>query len=41
MASDRDVVRDGLTRRALILGASSVLVPEATLAALAPTPSAS
>ena len=41
MASDRDVVRDGLTRRALILGASSVLVPEAALAALAPTPSAS
>ena len=38
MASDRDVARDGLTRRALILAASSVLVPGA---ALAPTPRAS
>lgn len=41
MASDRNVARDGLTRRALILAASSVLVPGAALAALAPTPRAS
>ena len=41
MASDRDVARDGLTRRALILAASSVLMPGVALAALATTPSAS
>jgi hypothetical protein len=41
MASDRDVARDGLTRRALILAASSVLMPGVALAALATTPSVS
>jgi len=38
MANDRDMARGGLTRRALVLAASSLLVPGAALAALAPTP---
>ena len=41
MVSDRDAARGGLTRRALILAAPSLLVPGAALAALAPTPGAS
>ena len=41
MTSDRDMARGGLTRRALILAAPSLLVPGAALAALAPTPGAS
>ena len=40
MASDRDTARGGLTRRALILAAPSLLVPGVALAALAPTPGA-
>ena len=40
MASDRDTARGGLTRRALILAAPSLLLPGAALAALAPTPGA-
>ncbi len=41
MTSDRDMARGGLTRRALILAAPSLLVPGAALAALALTPGAS
>jgi protocatechuate 3,4-dioxygenase beta subunit len=41
VTSDRDMARDGLTRRALILAAPSLLVPGAGLAALAPTPGSS
>ena len=40
MVSDRDTARGGLTRRALILAAPSLLLPGAVLAALAPTPGA-
>ena len=41
MTSDRDMAKGGLTRRALILAAPSLLVPGAALAALAPTPGSS
>ncbi len=40
MASDRGMVSGGLTRRALILAAPSLLVSGAALAVLAPTPGA-
>ena len=40
MPSVRDMARGGLTRRALILAAPSLLVSGAALAALAPTPGA-
>ncbi len=40
MANDLDMAREGLTRRTLILAASSLFVPGAALAALAPTPGA-
>ena len=40
MAGDRNIARGGLTRRALILAAPSLLVPGVALAALAPTPGA-
>jgi protocatechuate 3,4-dioxygenase beta subunit len=40
MASHRGMVSGGLTRRALVLAAPSLLVPTAVLAAVAPTPRA-
>ena len=40
MTSVRDMARDGLTRRALILATPSLLVPGAALAALVSTPGA-
>ena len=40
MASDRGMVSGGLTRRALVFAAPSLLVPTVVLAALAPTPGA-
>ncbi len=40
MTSVRDMARGGLTRRALILATSSLLLPGVVLAALAPTPGA-
>ena len=39
MASDRGMVKDSLTRRALVIAAPSLLVPTVVLAAVAPTPS--
>ncbi len=41
MAGDRGMARGGLTRRALVLAAPSLLVPTVVLAAVAPTPGAS
>ncbi len=38
MASDRGMVSGGLTRRALVFAAPSLLVPTMVLAAVAPTP---
>ena len=38
MASDRGMVSGGLTRRALVLAAPSLLVPTVVLAAVTPTP---
>ena len=40
MASDRGMVSGGLTRRALVFAAPSLLVPTVVLAALVPTPGA-
>jgi protocatechuate 3,4-dioxygenase beta subunit len=40
MAGDRDAAKGGLTRRALVLAAPSLLVAGAALAALLPTPGA-
>lgn len=40
MASDRGMVNGGLTRRALVFAAPSLLVPTVVLAAVAPTPGA-
>ncbi len=41
MTSVRGMVSGGLTRRALVLAAPSLLVPTVVLAAVAPTPGAS
>ncbi len=38
MASDRGMVSGGLTRRALVFAAPSLLVPTVVLPAVAPTP---
>ena len=40
MAGDRGMASGGLTRRALVFAASSLLVPTVVLAAVAPTPGA-
>ncbi len=40
MASDRGMVSGGLTRRALVFAAPSLLVPTVVLAAVVPTPGA-